>query len=271
MLLNYSIRVLALIIGCVLLGSCATVRHSKTANIGDSNIIYADLGDGPLTIVLEAGLGDGMEVWESTFKDMSLISRVFAYCRPGYGFSDTTSRHRNMRQIVNDLRGLLKKTGNRPPFILVGHSLGGDYMLYFAEHYPHEVAGLVLVEARHPEFSFMCHDRNISGCDVPSVIYSLWPEHIQREYDAAQKMKLSGKIGNIPLAIISRTPGRGLLESKKFIALWMDTQKSLTQFSTKSKQIIAKDAGHYVQKDEPATVVDGVRWVISQNAGKAIK
>ncbi len=260
-----NLGVLSLMLGCFLLSSCVTLLNSETVDVGDTEFVYATLGQGPLTLVLESGLGDGMDSWESIFEEISLISKVFAYSRPGYGKSESTSRPRNKQQIVRDLRELLRNSGQHPPYVLVGHSLGGDYMLHYAEAYPQEVAGVVLVEARHPDFSRLCMEKGLSGCEVPTVIYSLWSEHVKHEYDAAQQMKLSGSIGNIPLVVISRSPDSGGMESDDFISLWMDTQKTLTNFSTNSVHIVAKNAGHYVHKDEPSTVTKGVRWVQAQS------
>ena len=72
---------------------------------------------------------------------------LFAYDRPGVGRSEPTDRPRDGRQIVADLRELLQQQDLKPPYLLVGHSLGGLYMQLFARLYPDEVQGLVLVDA----------------------------------------------------------------------------------------------------------------------------
>lgn len=53
--------------------------------------------------------------------------------------------------IVEELRSLLRSQGLAPPYVLVGHSLGGLYMQWFARRYPDEVAALILVDSTHPK------------------------------------------------------------------------------------------------------------------------
>ena len=60
-------------------------------------------------------------------------------------------RRRGRRTIARDLHALLTNAGERPPFVLVGHSVGGLYVVTYTTTFPSEVAGLVLVESTHPE------------------------------------------------------------------------------------------------------------------------
>ena len=58
---------------------------------------------------------------------------------------------RSSASIINDLHELLQRTPVMGPFVLVGHSIGGEYVRIFAAKYPSEVAGLVLVDSTHPD------------------------------------------------------------------------------------------------------------------------
>ena len=51
-----------------------------------------------------------------------------------------------MHQVVWELRTLREKAGERPPYVLVGHSSGGWLVRVFASTYRSDVAGLVLVD-----------------------------------------------------------------------------------------------------------------------------
>ena len=75
------------------------------------------------------------------------FARVCSYDRAGAGWSDLGPRPRTMRQQVWELHALLEKAGEKPPFVLVGHSYGGWLARLFAETYPADVSGLVLVES----------------------------------------------------------------------------------------------------------------------------
>ncbi len=248
---------------CVsLLTACTTLRHAHLQQIGDSRIGYASIGEGPVTIVLEAGLGDGMASWNGIMDELSEISRVFAYSRPGYLPSGATDRPRTPRQIVDELRQLLRRTGHVPPYLLVGHSLGGLYMLNFVERFPEEVIGVVLVDGRHPMMTQTCLRRELSGCNMPRLLQAILPAHALAEYEAAQVARMPATMGDKPLAVVSRAPDRGM-ESAAWMALWSEMQLDLSELSGRSRYLVAQRAGHYVHQDEPERVLEGVNWVLS--------
>jgi pimeloyl-ACP methyl ester carboxylesterase len=107
-------------------------------------------GTGKPVIVFENGLAAKKEVWSAVQSAVSKTHTVFGYDRPGQGASSFSKEPRSGSQIVEDLRELLKNQHLEPPYVLVGHSLGGLYMQLYARKYPKEVAGLVLVDSTHP-------------------------------------------------------------------------------------------------------------------------
>jgi pimeloyl-ACP methyl ester carboxylesterase len=72
---------------------------------------------------------------------------VCSYDRAGSGWSELGPRPRTMHQIVYELQALLDKAGERPPYVLVGHSFGGALVRLYQSKYPADVAGAVLVDA----------------------------------------------------------------------------------------------------------------------------
>lgn len=60
------------------------------------------------------------------------------------------SLSRDGHHIVEELRAVLREKGLHPPYLLVGHSLGGLYMQFFARQHPEDVAALVLVDSTSP-------------------------------------------------------------------------------------------------------------------------
>jgi pimeloyl-ACP methyl ester carboxylesterase len=97
-------------------------------------------------VILEAGAGDFSVDWSLVQPLVAPFARVCSYDRAGAGWSDLGPRPRTMRQQVWELHTLLQKAGEKPPFVLVGHSYGGWLARLFAETYPADVSGLVLVE-----------------------------------------------------------------------------------------------------------------------------
>jgi pimeloyl-ACP methyl ester carboxylesterase len=107
-------------------------------------------GDGPVTVIFESGLGDAGDVWSAVQPSVAQdCARTVTYSRRGYGDAAAAAGPRDAERIVAELRDRLAEAGMSPPYVLVGHSLGGLYMQYFARRYPLEVAGLVLVDSTH--------------------------------------------------------------------------------------------------------------------------
>lgn len=99
------------------------------------------------TVILEAGAGDFSVDWSLVQPLVAPFARVCSYDRAGAGWSDLGPRPRTMRQQVWELHALLEKAGEKPPFVLVGHSYGGWLARLFAETYPADVSGVLLVES----------------------------------------------------------------------------------------------------------------------------
>ena len=134
-----------------LLASCASLPNSATEKINDRHTEFALTQRDTIPVVFENGLGGRMEWWKNIIPEISKNTTTFAYNRPGYGNSDPVSTPRDGLHIVDDLRMLLRSKGINPPYILVGHSLGGLYTQLFARRYPDEVSALILVDTTHPK------------------------------------------------------------------------------------------------------------------------
>lgn len=101
-------------------------------------------------VVFENGSRETFDSWNKVIASIDKEASMFAYNRPGYGNSEATTSRRDGRTIVDALRATLRRQGLQPPYILVGHSLGGLYMQLFARAYPQDVQGLVLVDSLWP-------------------------------------------------------------------------------------------------------------------------
>jgi pimeloyl-ACP methyl ester carboxylesterase len=99
------------------------------------------------TVILEPGIGDFSVEWSLVQPGVSRFARVCSYDRAGDGWSDIGPHPRTFHQIVYELHTLLERAGERPPYVLVGHSYGGWLVRQYQLTYPSEVAGMVLVEA----------------------------------------------------------------------------------------------------------------------------
>lgn len=119
----------------------------KLVDLGGHRLHVNCTGKGSPTVVVENGLGDFSLDWILVQSRVSRFTRICTYDRAGYAWSDPGPKPRTFSQVNLELRDALSKLGEQGPFVLVGHSYGGAVVRSFATTYPHEVAGIVLVDA----------------------------------------------------------------------------------------------------------------------------
>jgi pimeloyl-ACP methyl ester carboxylesterase len=124
----------------------------RLVDIGGRKLQIDCRGSGSPTVVLESGLDDlGSLAWAAVHDSIARTTRVCAYSRPGIMWSDPMPGAFDARRLERDLHAGLVAAGETPPWVMAGHSLGGPYTTIFESLYPNEVAGLVFVDASHPE------------------------------------------------------------------------------------------------------------------------
>ncbi|HEY0502905.1 MAG TPA: alpha/beta hydrolase [Lysobacter sp.] len=103
-------------------------------------------GEGPRTVLLEAGGNADSTTWFRVQERLSPKARVCAYDRAGYGFSDEGPMPRDLDADVADLAALVMAAKLKTPMVLVGHSLGSNIVRRYAQLHPKDVSALVLVD-----------------------------------------------------------------------------------------------------------------------------
>lgn len=103
------------------------------------------------TVVIQAGAGLSTDFFHWLSEGLKDSLRVIRYDRIGLGKSDPLDAPRDPEAVARRLYELLKKAGESPPYLLIGHSIGGPQIRVFAELYPDEVQGLFFLDATHPD------------------------------------------------------------------------------------------------------------------------
>ena len=89
--------------------------------------------------------------WHWVQEELAPTIRTVAYDRAGLGWSRRSGRPRDAQTIAVELRDALREAGIEPPYVLAGHSFGGLPVRAFVDLYPELAAGLILVDASHPD------------------------------------------------------------------------------------------------------------------------
>lgn len=262
-------------------------------------------GEGSPTVVLDSGLGDTYRSWRRVQPEIAKFTRVCSYDRAGLGYSDPSSQPRTAKVIAGELHQLLQAAAIAPPYVLVGHSMGGYDVRLFASLYRDEVVGMVLVDASHPdqENRFPPELRKMEGnwhlktrfvvATMPFGIPRLfglcntdasgraadcnW--HSVRERlsesssfpESAAETAASGRLGNIPLVVLSHDPDKLSSDLSPALAkatneAWEKMQEDMGHLSVHGTQTIVKNSSHNIPHDRPDVVVAAVRDVIDRAA-----
>jgi pimeloyl-ACP methyl ester carboxylesterase len=261
------------------------------------------MGQGRPTVIFDSGLGDTYLSWQKVQPEIAKLTRACSYDRAGLGYSDPSPRPRTSKVIAEELHSLLRAAKVDPPYVLVGHSMGGYDVRIFASLYRDEVGGMVLVDASHPDqenrfprelkdmeggwireaeflayttpfglprlFGFCDDDpvRRAAECNFHSAREGL--DEFKSFRQSAAETAATGTLGPFPLAVLSHDPDKPSAEfppdlARQVNAAWEKMQEELAHLSIYGTQTIAKNSGHYIQVDRPDIVVDAVRSVVQQ-------
>lgn len=158
-----ALTVLAVVVGMGLVSLAAWDRSTsaralrihpapgRLVDVGGHKLHLLCAGAGSPTVVFESGGGGSSLSWGDVFPIVASQTLACVYDRAGAAWSDPSPDSPTAEHAVQDLRKLLRNAGTSGPFLVVGHSLGGLFAQHFAFRHPGEIAGLVLVDAPHPD------------------------------------------------------------------------------------------------------------------------
>ena len=123
----------------------------QMVDVGGHQLHIHCLGEGDVTIIVDTGAADWSLSWQHLHANLAQQTRTCIYDRAGLGWSEAGPMPRTSETLVAELHTLLTNAEIEPPYILLGHSLGGYNARVFQDRYPEEVAGIILVDAAHPD------------------------------------------------------------------------------------------------------------------------
>jgi pimeloyl-ACP methyl ester carboxylesterase len=222
--------------------------------VGGQNFHMERLGKGGPNVIFEAGLGNDTTTWKLVAAPIAAFARPVLYDRPGLGQSQPMITKKSMvtaDEVVTNLRKLLEAADIHPPYILVGHSLGGLYVQMFAKKYPRQVSAVVLLDS--------------SSADAPSELKTaahLEPgtaAFLEEEgiAESNKQVKSAGPFPDVPVVVIAATDHGPLFKSWE--PTLMHLQQQLAALSPQGTLVVADGSGHDIQLDRPNMVIDAVR------------
>jgi len=309
--------VVALLIGLGLAGAgyeAIAARSDATAyplagqmvDVGGYRLHIQCVGTGSPTVVLDAGLGGTSLDWSLVQPQIGQTTRVCAYDRAGLGWSEDSPQPRTPTKLARELHALLTNAGIAGSYVLVGHSLAGKNVRLFAQFYPTEVAGMVLIDARseyvdartspaeekgfQDSYAFQASLlRVIRGLGLIRLVGAsqfgapAMPSATRmaialfttgsRGLAAGAAEALQRATDDAQLAVAPSLGNRPLivLASEQNMTAdpnWPEAQRQMAGLSTQGRLIVPAGSTHYIQWDHPAVVIDAVRQVVDQVRGQ---
>jgi pimeloyl-ACP methyl ester carboxylesterase len=224
-------------------------------DLGEYSLFLHCTGEGGPTVIFEHGWGGASLMnWNNVQPAVSTVTRSCAYDRLGVVPSDRVPQGtaRTTQDQVDDLLDLLDAADIDPPYILVGHSMAGINLLLFTDQDPDLIAGIVLVDAVHPDFLEEIPDYPLPGPDDPSN-----SEHFDIVASTAQVAHIRD-VGDRPLAVLKANSG--LADKPE----WEVMQTDYTTYSSNSCFTVAERSGHEIMNTEPELIIDAILWVLDE-------
>ena len=261
-------------------------------DIGGRHLYLECRGTGSPTMIVESGLLDAGDTWAiadtSPAVDPGIVplTRLCTYDRPGtvlrtappvLGRSDAAAMPRTAADVVADLHALLTAAQVPTPYVLVGHSLGGNFVRLYASTYPDQVAGMVLedtslVDLLQARLTPRQWDGLRQLLQTPTIPMFEDTGNLER-YDldvSVSQLRAAPPLRHMPMVVLSASkqdplpdprPTGPVLDFFNASAAHRDHQNDVAALVPGVRHIITA-TGHYVHSERPDLVIDAFRHVV---------
>jgi len=279
------------------------VPPGRLVDVGGRKLHLYCTGQGGPTVILEAGAGSFSIDWALVQPEIAKSRHVCSYDRAGYGWSDPGPEWDTVEQVAHDLEAALRNTGEHPPYVLVGQSMGGLFVRWYQHEHPDQVVGMVLVETYETTAP-------MNGKQVP--LYTLTKDQLQTNLPPPSSLKkpplpteVHPPFDKLPPDVqkthlwlerlffetLDFNKGPAMMESWRsaFSVLHQaslkqdslaglplviltrenvnenerEQQKDLLHLSSRAKQTIAVHSGHFIQIERPDLVIASINETLS--------
>lgn len=263
---------------CERIDSNVDIDPTHRVNVGDHQLRMLIAGTGGPTIVLEDGIGNGID-WQAELQaELAKFSTTVVYDHAGTGGSDPGPLPRDARRVAHELRMALENADLQPPFVLIGGSIGAEYIRIFAHEFPADTAGLILLDptpdwgklmewaethapARVDMYRQFARDANA----VMDRLMSVQEPGRSAEWSALETTRAQARqafpLPDIPVVQITGAGGRqtipAVADKVRFFDAW------LKQHLPQAKHVLAPHSGHSVTITDRQLVLNEVNQMLT--------
>lgn len=272
---------------CLLLCVCPSLLAQQTKIATQPSVQTQDVdvsghklrlqvaGTGTPTVVLDYGLGGSIENWSDVFPEVARFARVVAYDRAGYGKSEPGAEPRSHIQIATELHMLLHRAKIAPPYVLVGHSLGGANIRAFAHLFKEEVAGLVFIDPFNvtiftsqgeKEREAAMAQQEAALKDAPAGVQAEWKFLKSENQNNFPQMRSFGAPPDVPTMVL--VAGRD--RPPHWVKSVLDEYGAWVADASEGGLVVTPESRHPIQRDDPALVISAIRRVVFPSVQNAL-
>jgi len=266
-------------------------RVGKLIDINDNNMHLYTSGSSNIPFVFSSNIGASspyVEMYPLASK-LPKETTLAIYDKPGYGWSDITKAPRDIDTITSEIHTLLNTANYPTPFIWVAHATGSLEALRYAQRYPDEVAGIVLIDGSSPEFCSTFNNIMVVESFLTNAIRNTGVLRLLKNTEPAQKLLCSNDAlpqnlknmnegltlekawnrnmieeklklksnANIILKAgsIGAIPLRIITSKANLYGTWQETQTRMLSLSSNSSQTYIDKSTSFIEESDTAAIL----------------
>lgn len=239
--------------------------------LGSHSLQVLTTGNGPYTVIFEAGLGQDLQSWSKVIPGLAKSARLVVYSRAGLGKSGGESR--SLGQSTEEFTQLLDAAKINPPFVLVGQGYGGWLVRNYAMQHQQHVLGMVLLDPYDEK-----HWIELKKVDAPKVaqdeqyLTNNTPAPARAELKSALKifnggaLPLATPLPDVPTVLITSTKRHERPElfgqGQKGQEIWRDLHGQFFRQFANGAHILTSVSGPNIAQEQAELVVSAVEQVL---------
>lgn len=237
----------------------------QKVDVGGHSLNLLIGGVGSPAVVFEGGFGIGIASWSTVQKEVAVFAKTVSYDRAGLGQSDLGPKPRSAKQIATELHTALEKAGVKPPYVLVGHSLGGTFVRVFADMYPKEVVGMVLIDPSQESFNDWLNKSHPNLRRDAQAQIANGPEGTRAEAAGIAASDAQARVAKvpagIPVTLLSATEDESMPADARRV--WIEKHKEWIATVPGAKHIVVEKTAHFIQALQPKLVIETIQQMVN--------
>ena len=262
------------------------------ADVRINTIGFENRAEGQPVVVFENGHGESIKSWNKIIDSVSKICPIVLYDRAGTRESKPDNKIPSLKYNSKKLKKILETLDIKPPYLLVGHSLGGIYIRGFANYYPDDLAGLIFIDPadftqKLMDFETPYREIGVTEEYIDSMMIAKFGNvitidssrniRVQQESEMLRKLRTSDfkelnekDLPPIPIHFIvgGRFSVPPQFRSKDFdqeslfrarTKHWIENWTNVVTKSPYGRLFYSSKAGHYVQYDDPELILLSIK------------